>query len=61
MSKEMIETVDTVSGEAMALIEVLKIHAPGVKWTYALVGNFERALLKRGYVLSPMSKEPQHD
>ena len=53
----MIETVETVTGEAVALMEVLKLHAPGVKWTYALVGNFERALLKRGYVLYPMHTE----
>ena len=45
------ETVETVTGEAMALMEVLKLHAPGVKWTYSLIGNFERALRKRGYAV----------
>ena len=45
------DNLETVSGEALALMEVLKLHAPGVKWTWGLVGTFERALLKRGYII----------
>jgi len=51
--------VDTVTGETAALLECLKLYAPGVKWTVELASRFRGSLYKRGYTIEfSVEKEP---